>query len=238
MNKEEIKSMNIHQKILKIAQMAGVLQKTKDGFGYKYVPEEDIQARVTAGLAKYGVMLYHNIVPGTLKVTPFTYEKYDKALKGNKPVNEIIVSADTDYIWVNTDRPEERVVSNYCIVGQMEDAAQAFGAAETYGNRYYLMKQLQLATSELDPDAYRKKQKEAGEYEETEAFKEIKAQVTKLGTELIKKGYTKENVRGIVAKFNDGEGELASITSIEVCEKIIAAFEAAKKDKKEKKEGK
>ena len=84
----------------------------------------------------------------------------------------------------------------------------------------------------------RKKQKEAGEYEEVDALKTIKSEVTKLGSELIKKGCTKENVRSIVAKFNDGEGDLASITSVEVCEKIIAAFEAAKKDKKEKKEGK
>ena len=85
------KDMTLHQKILKIADMAGVLQKSKSGYSYKYVPEEDIQAKVTAGLQKYGIMLYNSIVPGTLKVMPISYEKYDTKLKANKPVNEVIV---------------------------------------------------------------------------------------------------------------------------------------------------
>ena len=76
--------MNLHQKLLKIANMAGALQRTKAAYGYKYVPEEDIQAKVTAGLQKYGIMLYNSIVPGTLKVTPISYEKYDAKLKANK----------------------------------------------------------------------------------------------------------------------------------------------------------
>ena len=80
----QIEKMNLHQKILKIADMAGVRQKTAEGYGYKYVPEEDIQAKVTAGLQKYGVMLYTNIVPGTLQVLPYHYEKYDKGIKGRR----------------------------------------------------------------------------------------------------------------------------------------------------------
>lgn len=93
--------MNIHQKLLKIADAAGILQKTKAGYNYKYVPEEEIQAKVTAGMQKYGVMLYHSIVPGTLQVVPYTYQKS----KGNKEVtvNEFIVHADTTYTWVNAD---------------------------------------------------------------------------------------------------------------------------------------
>lgn len=64
------KELNLHQKLLKIADAAGILQKSKSGFNYKYVPEEEIQAKVTACMQKYGVMLYHSIVPGTLHITP------------------------------------------------------------------------------------------------------------------------------------------------------------------------
>lgn len=56
------KDLNLHQKILKIADMAGVLQKTASGYSYRYVPEEDIQAKVTAGMQKYGVMLYDRMI--------------------------------------------------------------------------------------------------------------------------------------------------------------------------------
>jgi hypothetical protein len=231
--------LNLHQKILKIANMAGVLQKTKDGFGYKYVPEEDIQAKVTAGLQKYGVMLYDSIVPGTTKVTPISYEKYDTKIKGLKPVNEVIVSADVVYTWVDVDDPSQRVETTWSIVGQMEDAAQAMGAGLTYGNRYYLMKQLQLATSESDPDNYRSKQRKAENYEQEalekaaaeELSKHIK-EVVDAGSQLIKSGMDKQEMMSIVAKYNDGNGNPSSIKTAEACDLIIKEFNNIQAKKK------
>lgn len=118
----DTEKLNIHQKILKIADAAGVLQKTKSGYNYKYVPEEEIQAKVTACMQKYGVMLYHSIVQGTLRVQPYTYEKYDAKLKANKTVNEFIVTADSVYKWVNAETPGEYIEVPWALVGQMEDA--------------------------------------------------------------------------------------------------------------------
>lgn len=238
----EIKNMNLHQKLLKIADMAGALQRTKAAYGYKYVPEEDIQAKVTAGMQKYGVMLYHSIVPGTLNVLPYTYTKYDKTLKGDKTCNEVIVSADTRYTWVNVDNPEEHIENTWVFVGQMEDAAQAFGAAETYANRYYLMKSLQLATTESDPDNYRSKQKQAEDFEENKAAKEAEDRLKKAiksvvdaGTELIKGGMDKTKMREIVAKFNNGNGNPSSIESEAICEQILKELDEISKNATEKK---
>lgn len=234
------KDMTLHQKILKIADMAGVLQKSKSGYSYKYVPEEDIQAKVTAGLQKYGIMLYNSIVPGTLKVMPISYEKYDTKLKANKPVNEIIVSGDMTYTWVNADNPDEKVETTWAFVGQMEDAAQAMGAGLTYANRYYLMKQLQLATTESDPDNYRSKQKEAEQYEEEEAAKEAAAklankikEVVDAGVALMKAGVEKAEMMGVVAAYNNGNGNPSAIPTIEICEQVLAAFENMKTGKKD-----
>ena len=241
------KEMNLHQKILKIADMAGVLRKTAKGYSYNYVPEEDIQAKVTAGLQKYGVMLYTSISPGTLVVTPYTYEKYDTKLKMLKPVNEVIVYGDMTYTWVNTDRPEEKVETTWAFVGQMEDAAQAMGAGLTYGNRYYLMKQLQLATTESDPDSYRSKQKAAEQYEEEAAAKAAEEallrkvkEVIDAGTALIRKGVDRAEMMNIVAEHNNGNGNPSSIPTIEVCEKVLEAlknFKNAEKSANNKKEG-
>jgi hypothetical protein len=233
--------LNLHQKILKIANMAGVLQKTKDGFSYKYVPEEDIQAKVTSGLQKFGVMLYTTIVPGTLKVTPYHYEKYDTRIKGVKPVNEVIVSAETTYTWVNVDNPEERVETTWCFVGQMEDAAQAMGAGLTYANRYYLMKQLQLATTESDPDNYRSKQREAENYEEQAAAKAAAEELQKhisevvaMGSKLIKGGLNKADMMATVAKYNNGKGNPSSIEDVETCDKILEELKKIEAKQKEK----
>lgn len=212
--------MNIHQKLLKIADAAGILQKTKSGYNYKYVPEEEIQAKVTAGMQKYGVMLYHSIVPGTLQVMPYTYQKTK-----DKTINEFIVHADTIYTWVNVDKPEETVEVPWVLVGQMEDASQAFGAAETYCNRYFLMKSLQLATSEADPDNYRSKQKEAENYDDEKVLNASVKEVVAMGSQLIKSGIAKDEVMGIVGKYNNGNQNPSSIKSIEVCTAVMKEFE-------------
>lgn len=235
------KQLTLHEKLLKIADMAGVLQKSKSGYSYKYVPEEDIQAKVTAGLQKYGVMLYNSIVPGTVKVVPISYEKYDAKIKGLKPINEVIVSGDMTYTWVDIVDPEQRVETTWAFVGQMEDAAQAMGAGLTYANRYYLMKQLQLATTESDPDNYRSKQKEAENYEEEAAAKEAAEALAKkvkevvdTGMLLMKNGVTKTEMMDVVAKYNNGNGNPSSIPTVEICEKVLEVFENMKNGKKEK----
>lgn len=232
---EEKVTFNIHQKLLKIADAAGILRKSKSGFNFKYVPEEDIQAKVTANMQQYGVMLYNSIVPGTFNVTPYTYSKYDKKAGKEIPVNEFVVKADTLYTWVNAENPSEQLEIPWIIVASMEDASQAFGAAVTYCNRYFLMKTLQLATSEDDPDSYRSKQKEAesyGEEKEQKKLEELLKKATKdivdMGSELIRLGIQKDDVMNIVGKYNEGNKNPSSIKSVEVCAAIIKEFEELK----------
>lgn len=234
-------TLNIHQKLLKVVEMAGVLQKSASGFNFKYVPEEEIQAKVTAGMKKYGLMLYPTIVPGTLRVEPKTYEKYDNKIKGNKTMREYLVVAETINKWVNVDNPEEYVEIPWVLIGSMEDASQAFGAAATYCNRYFLMKTLQLATTEDDPDNYRSKQKAAENYENEEAAKAaaevLKVEVKKVvdaGSKLIASGVNREVMMGVVAKYNDNNGNPATIKSADVCDQILNEFETMKPTKKSK----
>ena len=238
----ENSQMNLHQKLLKIANIAGVLQKNKSGYNYKYVTEEEIQAKITAGMQKYGVMLYPSIKPGTLSITPYRYEKIkskkvkDQYVDVTVPVNEVIVSAEVEYSWVNADNPCDIIRCGWAYIGQMEDASQAFGAGATYGNRYYLLKALQLATTEADPDAYRAKQKEAEGYEESQIQKEMEeklqvaiSDVVSAGSALIKKGVSKEIVAATVAKINNGDANPSTINDISVCEKILEEFKTLKK---------
>lgn len=252
---EKIEEMNLHQKILKIANIAGVLQKTKAGFNYKYVPEEEIQAKVTAGMQKYHVTLVPDIVPGSTQVIPYSYTKQkkekvrdengkEKLVMVDVPVNEIIVKTDVGYIFTNADKPSEQMRIGWIYIGQMEDAAMAFGSGTTYGNRYFLLKAFQLATSEADPDAYRSKQKAAEQYEETEEMKALSAEIIELGTKLI--GLNDKNkkvVQDTVSKFNDGNPNPNSIKDSEIAAQIIAELkrlikEETNKDNKAKKEGK
>ena len=236
---EDVKQMNVYEKLLKIADMAGVLQKNKSGYNYKYVTEDEIQAKITAGMKKYHVMLLPSIRPDTLKVFPHQYVKFDKKLKQDVNVNEVIVSCEVEYTWTNADKPEETIKGGWAYVGQMEDASQALGAGMTYGNRYYLMKALQMATTEDDPDNYRSKQKQAENFEEEQRVKEEKkaleqaiALVSELGKTLIQNGTPKEKIVEIVAELNNGNGNPNSIKTMEIAQAVEEKFKELQKGAK------
>lgn len=226
--------MNIHQRMLKILDMVGALQRTKQAYGYKYVPEEEIQAKVTAGMLKYGVMLYPTIVPGTISITPFSYEKYDKNAKGMVTKTEHICSAEMKYLWVNTDKPEDKIELDWAMVGMQEDPAMAFGAALTYTNRYALLKTFQIATSENDPDNYRSKQRETMEQEEKEILTNAVQEVVDAGSKLIAAGVKKEDVWKVISDNNNGEKNAKKIQSVEVCQKIMQSFATLTESKTKK----
>ncbi len=240
----KIESLNIHKKLLKIAEAAGVLQRTKTGYNYKYVPEEEIQAKVTGAMQQYGVMLYNQILPGTLTITPRVYDRITTDRKGvtkTTHVNEVIVSAETLYTWVNVDNPDEKIEVPWIIIGQMEDASQAFGAANTYCNRYFLMKSLQLATTEADPDEYRSKQQESADYEKNkiaqedqEALQVAIKKVVDAGSKLISLKIPRDTMYDVVSKHNGGDKDPTNIADISICEAILKEFSELSADAKKK----
>lgn len=99
-------NLNLVQKLAKIREMVEVLRKNKSGFNYKYVTEDEILARVAAGMKKYGVSLQPSIVPGTLSVTPVSYTKTKNTKSGDQlkeEINETLVHAELTFTWVNCD---------------------------------------------------------------------------------------------------------------------------------------
>lgn len=219
--------LNLHQKLSKISELCDVLVKDAQAFNYKYVREEDVLAKVKAGFKKYGVYLYTQIDPGTLVVTPYTYEKYDKALKGNKTMNEFIVQGQITNTFVNTEDPNEKLEFPFAMVASQDDPSTAMGSALSYANRVFLLKFFQIPTTLEDPEQYRSKQKAAEEFEDAAAKAELAAKIKEVvaaGSKLIKSGVGKSEIQATVAKFNDGNGNPAGITTMEICEQILAEF--------------
>lgn len=161
-------NLNIYQKLAKIRKPVEVIKKNRRGYGYTYVDEEEILSKITGSMGKYGVSLIPSITHGTSKVEPYHYIK-TKTTKDGTPieehVNEIIVRAEMDWIWVNDENPDDRVVVPWILVGSQSDASQGFGSALTYASRYFLLKYFNVATSDDDPDEYRRRQREAEEEE-------------------------------------------------------------------------
>lgn len=162
-------SLNIYQKLAKIRKPVEVIKKNRKGYGYTYVDEEEILSKITGSMGKYGVSLIPSITHGTSQVEPYHYVKTKTTKDGKlieEHVNEIIVRAEMDWIWVNDENPDDRVVVPWILVGSQSDASQGFGSALTYASRYFLLKYFNVATSDDDPDEYRRRQREAEEEED------------------------------------------------------------------------
>lgn len=104
--------MNIYQKLARIRKQVEVIQKNKSGYGYKYVSEDEILAKISVFMDKYGLSLIPNIKQGSTIVSPYTYKKTKTTGKGDiyeENNNEVLVSADMMWSWVDNDNPEERI---------------------------------------------------------------------------------------------------------------------------------
>ena len=181
--KTEIKDMSLHEKLAGIRKIVEVVQKNKEGHNYKYAGEETILGKVIAGMDRYGVNLYSEIVPGTMTLTPYSYTKV-KALKGGgtfeEIVNEFLVQGELLYTWVNVDNPEDTLSVHWSMIGQKSDASQAVGSGLTYCNRYFLLKFFQVATPKDDPDNWKSAKEAAENEEDIKIAKSIVEEINKL----------------------------------------------------------
>lgn len=212
------KEMNIFEKLAAIRKMVEALQKNKSGYGYKYVSEDEILAKVTAGLEKYGLDVFPSLVPGTTVVLPHTTKK-TKASKDGKiyeeNVNEVIVSSEMNFQWVNLDNPSEKYDVPWIIVGQQSDVSQALGSGLTYCTRYFYLKFFKSSTLESDPDNWRSKQEEAKRAED----KLVAADIIKEVDAIVKEKVTEDNrpeITNLIKKFAVKKGKAsADYTAIE-----------------------
>ena len=218
--------MNIHEKIMKIAEMAGVLRKNKKAFNFNYTPEDEILAKVTAGMKKYGVQLVPEIAPGSMHVEPYEYQKFNKQTKKMEPAKELMVYGDMKMTWINTEDPTDRLEVNWAFAGQKDDLSQAFGGGLTYANRYFLLKALQIATVEDDPDNYRSKQREAEDFEKEVALRDLREQIVSLIGVKLKEGVDKEAAYAVIAEYNGGKKNPNSIKTLDAAQLIIEKLNA------------
>ena len=226
--------MNLYQKLAKIRKQVEVIRKNKKGFNYSYVSDDEILARVSVFLDKYGISLIPNVSMGTLKVEPYTYKKTKVSKQGEiyeETVNEVLVRADMTCTWVNNNKPEERINVDWVLVGQQADASQALGSALTYTNRYFLLKFFNIATPDNDPDNFRGKQREAEAAEDRAIADEIINTFDEELKEFLEshKGKT-EDAKKLVAKYVK-DGNYFKIKESAVAAKLLDDFEKTFLDK-------
>lgn len=121
--------LNLLQKLAKIRKMTEVIKKNKKGFNYKYTSVDEILARVTAGMDKYGVSLIPKITPGSEVVLPYHYTKTRATKNGEvyeENINEIITQAGTK-LCINVISRSVTTVLCRRFITNIENAARFCG---------------------------------------------------------------------------------------------------------------
>lgn len=220
-------ALNIYQKLAKIRKQVEVIQKNKSGYGYKYVSEDEILAKISAFMDKYSLSLIPSVVSSSSTVSPYNTKKTRSTQDGQiyeENVNEVLVSADMVFTWVNNDNPQERVDVPWILVGHQSDGSQSFGSGLSYAMRYFLLKFFNIATPDDDPDKWRSKQRAAGVAED----KMIAEQIIQTVDETIK-AFLAENqgkaddVKKFVSKYVKG-GNYFTITESVLASKLLSDF--------------
>lgn len=203
------------------------MQRTKSGYGYKYVPEEEILAKISVFMDKYELSLIPGIVGNTTIVAPYHYTKTKSTKDGKiyeEQCNEVLVNADTTWTWVNNENPEERIEVGWALVGQQADASQAFGSGLTYAGRYFLLKYFNVATPNDDPDNFRSKQKQAELEEQKMLSEEIIATADALIRAYLSEHADKtEEVKAFANKYVKG-GNYKAIKETALAAKFLSDF--------------
>lgn len=148
---EQIKEMNIYEKLLKITcEMKNVNKNLEVGIGknsYKAVGEADVLKAVKELEEKYRIYSY----PKSRKIVDREILETKKTYNGQTTEgNQIFMRIETIYKFINIDKPDESIeITTYGDGVDTQDKAP--GKAMTYGDKYALMKAYKIITGD-DPD--------------------------------------------------------------------------------------
>ena len=166
MNKEDIKALNVYQRLSAITSEMKTISKNSDvatskDKSYKAVREIDILNAVKPLEEKYGIYSYpfDRQVIESKQVQGFSVEKQNNFLR-----------VEVTYRFVNVDVPSEFIeVKSYGDGIDSQDKAP--GKALTYADKYALLKAYKIATGE-DPDENSKSDEELEQEEKQNKAKQ------------------------------------------------------------------
>lgn len=227
-----MEDLNIYQKLAKIRKAIEVVKKNKKGYGYTYADEEEILSKITGLMDKFELSLNPKIVPETMKViqNDNIKVKFTKdGIKYEDHAYETVVQCDMVWSWINNLNPDERIDVTWALVGGQSDPSQAFGSGLTYSSRYFLLKFFNVATTDDDPEVYRKKQKEAEETEGRLMAGKIVEEISNfVASRLEKFPDDREKISALIKKHVKINGKASSnwlqIQDPEVAANLLAAL--------------
>lgn len=145
--------MNIYQKLIEVRKAVPYLQKDSQGQQYKYNSSSQVVAAVRAKLDELQLLLITEMVGHTLHAETIEYIDKDRPKKTTTYFTEV----DLVMTWVNAEAPEEMIKIPWYAQGVDIAGEKGVGKAVTYGEKTFLLKQFNIATDQMDVDAFQGK---------------------------------------------------------------------------------
>lgn len=146
--------MNIYQKLVEVRKLVPYLKKESQGHQYHYTGSSQVLAAVRLKMDELGLLLIPQIM--SKEVTQETVEGVDG--KGNpKKTTTYFTELTMNMTWVNAENPDEKINIPWYAQGIDTAGEKGVGKALTYAEKYFLLKQFNIATDKDDADSFQQK---------------------------------------------------------------------------------
>ena len=137
--------MNIYEKIIELRKAVPYLQKdTEDKQG---VISSSVLSKVRGKMDELKLVLIPSVTE---------YNTFPKKTYGKETSIELFTEIKMEYTWINAEDPKERIIIPWYSQG-LDFGEKGIGKALTYGEKYVILKTLQIPTDKDDPDTFANK---------------------------------------------------------------------------------
>lgn len=151
--------MNIYQKLIEVRKAVPYLKKGNKGEQYSYTSSSQVVAAIREKMDELGLLLIPRIIDKNVRTE--TVEFKDKNGNVNKKTTTYFTELTMEFKWINAENPEETMIVPFYAQGVDRAGEKGVGKALTYAEKYFFLKQFNIATDNDDPDAFQQKVEES-----------------------------------------------------------------------------
>lgn len=151
-NNTDNNKLNIYQKLIEVRKHVDYLQKNNQANNYAYVSSSQVIQSVKDYLNEYNLLLVPEVID--------TNVRESKRVNNKGETVTYFTEVNLYYTWINADNPEETLKIKWYSQGVDIAGEKGPGKAYTYGEKYFLLKQFNIATDKDDPDVIANKKKD------------------------------------------------------------------------------
>lgn len=138
--------LNIYQKLIEVRKTVEYLQKDNtSGERYNFVSSSQTLGSVRKAMDEQGLLLVPSVI-----------DKETRDHTTQKDNHEYFTILHMEYIWINAEKPEERITCQWTGQG-LDHGEKGVGKALTYAEKYFMLKFFNIATDKDDPDNFQKR---------------------------------------------------------------------------------